>query len=196
MLEPTQVEMQPPLPLPAAAAAISRPATRGASYLIISHFSYADFRQGWRVLQRLGEQSSLSHTDCLTVFTATTFLAGCLMTALHAPVQPNAFFQFPPMGVLQDSTTSPCFGLYSLSFGCVSWVVMIAGGPILAAGPPSRSPTAPSRSPTRSRTTGDPNQGGLDYDEGDSIWLPSLTGTPFWHSTLFCFIHVQGQLAN
>ncbi|KAK9916410.1 hypothetical protein WJX75_002264 [Coccomyxa subellipsoidea] len=51
------------------------------------------------------------------------------------------------------------------------------GGP-LAAGPPSRSPTAPSRSPTRSRTTGDPNQGGLDYDEGDSIWLPSLTGAP------------------
>jgi hypothetical protein len=65
------------------------------------------------VLQRLGEQSSLSHKDCLTVFTATTFLAGCLMTALHAPVQPNAFFQFPPMVVLQDSTTCPCFCLYS-----------------------------------------------------------------------------------
>ncbi|BDA40382.1 probable mediator of DNA damage checkpoint protein 1 at C-terminar half [Coccomyxa sp. Obi] len=64
------------------------------------------------------------------------------------------------------------------------------GGPDVAAAgvPSSRSPTRAmgdadvaaaggpsSRSPTRSRTTRDGNLGD-DYDEGDSIWLPALTG--------------------
>lgn len=63
------------------------------------------------------------------------------------------------------------------------------GGPDVAAagGPSSRSPTQAmsgpdvaaaggpsSRSPTQSRTTR--SNLGDDYDEGDSIWLPPLTG--------------------
>ena len=63
------------------------------------------------------------------------------------------------------------------------------GGPgVAAVGGPSRSPRRSmggpdvaaaggpgSRSPTQSRTTRDGNLGD-DYDEGDSIWLPPLTG--------------------
>ncbi len=147
---------------------------------------------------------SLSSAISLSIQVRTGYLSAAWK--LFAPMLVSCTSLFfpvlcPPVGILCCGPPMSCSYIRSLNILRLNarivkghqWILWPAGGPGLAAGPPGRSPTRsattghgrggpPSRSPTRSRTTGDL---GLDYDEGDSIWLPPLTGAHFLCRQIF-----------